>query len=393
MSRSIANRARSVLPSGIRRFFDIAASMKEVISLGIGEPDFVTPQPIIDAAKASLDRGETGYTSNAGLLELREIIAHMLNSQYGLDYTPSEVLVTVGVSEAMQLSMLALLNPGDEILIPEPCFVSYGPAASFAGAVVKYVSTSADNNFEVTAEDIERQISPRSKMLFLSYPSNPTGAVLRKETLQEIAELVIAHDLWVLSDEIYDLLTYGSVHETGHTCVASLDSLRERTILMNGFSKGYAMTGWRLGYLCAKEPVYDAAYKIHQYMIMSAPTMSQYGAIAALTECQDQVESMRLAYDRRRRTIVDGLRNAGLATFEPEGAFYCFPDIRSAGLESEEFAQRLVKEEQVAAVPGHVFGPSGEGFLRCSYATSHDKIEEAVRRITSFASRCRDEGQ
>jgi len=389
MGRSIASRARAVPPSGIRRFVDIAASMKEVISLGIGEPDFVTPQPIIEAAKASLDRGETGYTSNAGLPALRELIAEKLNGQYGLDYEPGNILMTVGVSEALQLSMLALLDPGDEVLIPEPCFVSYGPAAIFAGAQVKYIPTTAARNFEVSAEDIARRIGPQTRMLFLAYPSNPTGAVMRRETLEEIAELVLAHDLWVLSDEIYDQLIYGAVRDAGHTCVASLESLRDRTILLNGFSKGYAMTGWRLGYACAKEPVYSAMYKIHQYMIMSAPTMAQHGAIAALTVCDDAVEEMRQAYDRRRRTIVDGLRAAGLPTFEPEGAFYCFPDIRSTGLTSEDFAQRLISEERVAAVPGDAFGPSGAGFLRCSYATSLKKIEEAVRRIQAFVARCR----
>ncbi len=389
MSRSIAARARSVQPSGIRRFFEIAESMDDVISLGIGEPDFVTPQPVIEAAKASLARGQTGYTSNAGLLELRELIAAMLNRRYGLDYEADNILVTVGVSEALQLAMLALLDPADEILIPEPCFVSYAPAASFADAKVVHVPTSAARNFEVTAEDIARRITPRTKMLFLSYPSNPTGAVLRRETMEEIAELVVQHDLWVVSDEIYDLLIYGEAREAGHTCVAAIDGLRERTVLLNGFSKGYAMTGWRLGYACAKEPVYDAMYKIHQYMVMSAPTMSQYGAVAALTECDDDVERMRRAYEKRRRLIVDGLRGAGLPTFEPGGAFYCFPDIRSAGMTSEAFAQALISEERVAAVPGDVFGPSGAGFLRCSYATAYDKIEEAVRRIQSFVARLR----
>ena len=389
MARSVAARARAIPPSGIRRFFDIAASMDDVISLGIGEPDFVTPDPIIAAAKDSLARGKTGYTSNAGLYELRELIAAQLNGQYGLDYGVDDVLVTVGVSEAMQLALLALLDPGDEILIPEPCFVSYAPAAMIAGATVVHVPTSVETKFEVSAEAIAERITPRSKMLFLSYPSNPTGAVLRRETLHEIAELVLEHDLWVLSDEIYDLLSYGEARKAGHTCVAALESIRDRTILLNGFSKGYAMTGWRLGYACAKAPVYHAMYKIHQYMVMSAPTIAQYGAVAALTECEEQVEHMRRAYDRRRRTIVDGLRAAGLPTFEPEGAFYCFPDIRPTGLTSEEFAQQLITEEKVAAVPGHAFGPSGEGFLRCSYATAYAKIEEAVQRIGAFTARHR----
>ncbi len=389
MALTIAARAEAVPPSGIRRFFDIAASMDDVISLGIGEPDFVTPEPVMEAARESLARGKTGYTSNAGLLELRELIVDMLRLRYGLSYAPDNVLVTVGVSEALQLAMLALLDPGDEILIPEPCFVSYGPAASFAGAKVVHVPTAAATNFEVTAEDIAQRITPRTKMLFLSYPSNPTGAVLRPETLDEIASLVCAHDLWVLSDEIYDRLIYGEARAAGHACVAAAEGMQERTVLLNGFSKAYAMTGWRLGYACAMEPAYTAMYKVHQYMVMSAPTIAQYGAIAALTDCDEHVEAMRQAYDRRRRLIVDGLRSAGLPTFEPGGAFYCFPDIRSTGMSSESFAQALIREEKVAAVPGSAFGPSGDGFLRCSYATAYGKIQEAVRRIDSFVTRRR----
>jgi aminotransferase len=386
LENRLSERVRVVPPSGIRRFFEIAATMDNVISLGIGEPDFVTPQPIIDAAMASLEAGKTGYTSNAGLMELRECIAENIQQRYGVRYDPTcEILVTVGVSEALQLAMLALLDPGDEILIPEPCFVSYGPTAIFAGGSVIYVPTSVVHDFQVTAEDIARRLTPRSKVLFLSYPSNPTGAVLRRETLEEIAELVIAHDLLVLSDEIYDRLIYGAAHESGHVCLPSIEALRERTVLLGGFSKAYAMTGWRVGYVCAPEPIYRAMYKLHQYIIMSAPTMAQYGAIAGFEECEGDVEQMRRAYDRRRRTIVDGLRAAGLPTFEPEGAFYCFPDIRSTGLSSEDFAQHLLQEERVAVVPGDAFGPSGAGYVRCSYATALDKIEEAVEKITRFA--------
>ncbi len=387
LSTHLARRVLDVPPSGIRRFFEIAATMDEVISLGIGEPDFVTPQPIIDAAVASLRAGKTGYTSNAGLAELRQRIASGLARMYGVGYDPDQVLVTVGVSEALQLAMLALLEPGDEILIPEPCFVSYGPAAVFAGGRVVYVPTSASRSFEVTADDIARRITPRSKMLFLSYPSNPTGAVMRKETMEEIAELAVRHDLVVLSDEIYDRLTYGETHARGHVCVSAVGALKERAVLLGGFSKAHAMTGWRIGYACAPPDIYGAMYKVHQYMVMSAPTMSQYGAIAALDECDADVERMRLAYDRRRRTIVDGLRQAGLPTFEPEGAFYCFPDIRSTGLSSEAFAQELLEEEHVAVVPGDAFGPSGAGHVRCSYATSLGEIEEAVRRIARFVRR------
>ena len=361
--------------------------MDDVISLGIGQPDFVTPKGIIDAAIESLHAGKTGYTANAGLIELRERIAAHLAGLYAVRYDAKEVLITVGVSEALQLVMLALLDPGDEILIPEPCFVSYGPAAIFAGGKVVYVPTSAERDFEVTAEDIERYITPRTKMLFLSYPSNPTGAVMRRSTMEEIAELVIRNDLFLLSDEIYDQLTYGLAHREGHVCAASIEGLRERTILLGGFSKAYAMTGWRIGWACAPEWIYEAIHKLHQYVIMSAPTMAQYAAVAALESGANDVERMRQAYNRRRRSIVDGLRAAGLATFEPEGAFYCFPDIRSAGLSSEDFAQNLLTEESVAVVPGDAFGPSGAGFVRCSYATSMEKIEAAVERITRFAGR------
>ncbi len=390
----LSRRVQTVPPSGIRRFFEIAATMDDVISLGIGEPDFVSPRPIIDAAIAALEAGKTGYTSNAGLIELRERIAAELQRLYGVGYDPArEVLVTVGVSEALQLAMLALLDPGDEILIPEPCFVSYGPTAIFAGGKVVYVPTSVENDFQVTAEDIARRITPRTKVLFLAYPNNPTGAVLRRRTLEEIAEVVVEHDLLVLSDEIYDRLVYGEAYAQGHVCLPAIEALRERTVLLGGFSKNYAMTGWRLGYACAPEPIYKAMYKLHQYIIMSAPTPSQYGGVAALEACQDEVEAMRRAYDERRRAIVDGLRAAGLPTFEPEGAFYCFPDIRSTGLTSEDFAQQLLQEEHVAVVPGDAFGPSGAGYVRCSYATALDQIEEAVEKITRFARRYQQQQQ
>jgi aminotransferase len=386
----ISDRARSVPPSGIRRFFEIAATMEDVISLGIGEPDFVSPQPIIDAAVESLRKGQTGYTANAGTIELRERISAELARLYGVTYDPGgEILTTVGVSEAVQLAMLAILNPGDEILIPEPCFVSYGPTAIFAGGVVKYVPTSVETDFQVTAADLEPHIGPRTKLLFLGYPNNPTGAVLRRETVEEIADLVVRNDLLVLSDEIYDRLVYGSAFERGHVCVPSIGEMRERTVLLGGFSKDYAMTGWRIGYACAPPEILSAMYKLHQYIIMSAPTMAQAGAVAAIEACQEDVERMRLSYDRRRRFIVDGLRAAGLPTFEPEGAFYCFPDVRSTGLTSEEFAQGLLEEEHVACVPGDAFGPSGNGYLRCSYATSMDELSIAVERIAAFADRKR----
>ena len=390
LTARLSERARSVPPSGIRRFFEIAATMEDVISLGIGEPDFSSPEPVIEAAVQSLRAGRTGYTANAGLAALREGIAAELEGRYGVQYDPArEVIVTVGVSEAMQLAMLALLEEGDEILVPEPCFVSYGPTARFAGADVVYVPTSVEHEFQVTAEAIEERITDRTKLLFLGYPNNPTGAVLRRETLEEIADVVVKHDLLVLSDEIYDRLVYGEAHDRGHVCLPSIPALRERTVLLGGFSKGYAMTGWRIGYACAPNAIYQAMYKVHQYMVMSAPTMGQVGAVAALKEGQADVERMRRAYDERRRVLVDGLRAAGLPTFEPEGAFYAFPDVRSTGLSSEDFAQKLLEEEHVACVPGDAFGPSGAGYVRCSYATALDKVEEAVRRITRFAEKYR----
>jgi len=381
----LSERARQVPPSGIRRFFEIAATMDDVISLGIGEPDFVSPQPVMDAAKASLDEGRTGYTSNSGIKKLRHLIAEDIDERHGVSYDAEEqVLVTVGVSEAMQLAMLALLDPGDEILIPEPCFVSYGPTASFAGADVSYVPTSSENDFAVTAEAIAERVTPCTKALMLGYPNNPTGAVLALEEAERIAEVVVENDLLLISDEIYDRLIYGDARERGHVCLPSVEGLKERTVLLGGFSKNYAMTGWRIGYACAPRDVFDALYKLHQYIVMSAPTMGQVGAMAAIEESQDAVEEMRASYDERRRVIVEGLREAGLPTFEPEGAFYAFPDIRPTGLSSEEFAQQLLKEEHVACVPGDAFGPSGEGFVRCSYATGLDDIREAVERIGRF---------
>ncbi len=384
----LSEHVRETPPSGIRRFFDIAANMDDVISLGIGEPDFVSPPSAIQAGIDALEGGRTSYTSNAGMEELRQLIAKEYDERYGVSYDPdTEVLVTVGCSEAMQLAMQALLNPGDEVLIPEPCFVSYGPNAHFAGGEVTYVPTSVDNNFQVTAADIEPHLTDRSKVLFLGYPNNPTGAVLRRETLEEIAQLVIDYDLMVVSDEIYDRLIYGTARERGHVCVPSIDRLRERTVLLSGFSKNYAMTGWRLGFACAPAPILQGMHKVHQYMVMSAPSMAQEAAIAALRDGQEDVERMRQSYDERRRVIVEGLREAGLPTFEPEGAFYAFPDITSTGLSSEEFVRKLLEEEQVACVPGGAFGPSGEGYVRCSYATGLDDIKEALVRIQRFLSK------
>ncbi|WP_263835459.1 pyridoxal phosphate-dependent aminotransferase [Salinibacter sp.] len=384
----VSDRVRETPPSGIRRFFDIAATMDNVISLGIGEPDFDSPDAALEAGVDALENGRTSYTSNAGMEELRELIAADYEARYGLSYDPeSEIVATVGCSEAMQLAMQAFLEPGDEVLIPEPCFVSYGPSARFAGGEVVHVPTHVENDFQVTAADIEPHLSDRTKVLFLGYPNNPTGAVLRRDTLQEIAQLVVDNDLLVVSDEIYDQLIYGTAHDRGHVCVPTVEGLRERTVLLGGFSKNYAMTGWRIGFACAPKPLAQAMLKVHQYMIMSAPTMAQEGAIAALREAGGDVEKMRQSYDERRRTIVSGLNDAGLPTFEPEGAFYCFPDVTSTGMTSEAFAQRLLEEEKVACVPGTAFGPSGEGYVRCSYATGLDDITEALTRIDRFVSR------
>jgi len=377
----LSQRVQSVPPSGIRRFFDIAATMKDVISLGIGEPDFVTPDVIRQAGIRSIEEGYTAYTSNSGTLELREAVAAQLQRLYGVQYDPEdELLITVGVSEAMQNAMLALIDPGDEVIIPEPCFVAYGPSVMFAGGVPVYVSTRVEDNFQVTAETIEAAITPRTKGILIGYPNNPTGAVMSREHLLDVARIAEKHNLLVFSDEIYDRLVYG----TEHTCFAALPGMHERTVVMGGFSKAYAMTGWRLGYLAAPAEITGAVRKIHQYAIMSAPTVSQHAALAAVEHAEADVQRMVAEYDRRRRVIVDGFRSIGLPTFEPQGAFYAFPRIDHLGLTSEEFAERLLLEQQVAVVPGDAFGPSGTGFVRACYATSMDKIEDALDRIERF---------
>ena len=379
-SNRISTRIREVPPSGIRKFFDIVATMKDVISLGIGEPDFVTPEPIVEAGIASLRQGQTGYTSNSGVLELREALSDYLDGLYGVRYGPDEILITVGVSEAVMLAMMTLIEPGDEVIIPEPCYVAYGPSVTFAGGTPVYVPTSVETNFEVTAEAIERAITPRTKIIFIGYPNNPTGAVMSRERLLEVAEVAARHDLIVLSDEIYDRLVYG----VEHICFPALPGMQERSILLGGFSKDYAMTGWRLGYACGPAPIINGMRKMHQYVIMSAPTMAQMAAITAIREGQPFVEEMRQSYDERRRVIVEGLNTIGLPTFEPKGAFYCFPDVRPSGLTDEAFAEQLLAEHCVAVVPGSAFGPSGEGYVRCAYATSMTKIEDALTRIEDF---------
>jgi len=380
----VSERITTVPPSGIRRFFDIAATMEDVISLGIGEPDFDTPEPIVQAGIEALKQGETHYTSNSGLLELRRAIAEHLDRKYGQTYNPaSEILVTVGVSEALYLAFAATLDPGDEVIVPEPCFVAYAPEVVFAGGVPVMVPTMVENNFQVTAEAIAAAITPRTKALLIGYPNNPTGAVMSRERLNEIAAVVKQHDLLVISDEIYDRLVYG----VEHVCFPSLPGMYKRTVLLQGFSKAYAMTGWRIGYIAAPAEILDMMRKVHQYTIMSAPTVAQYAALAALREGEPYVQEMVAEYDRRRRLIVGGMNEIGLKCFEPQGAFYAFPSIEITGMDGNDFAERLLHEERVAVVPGRAFGEAGEGYVRCSYATAYEKIEEALERLQRFVRR------
>ncbi|MFN8559351.1 MAG: aminotransferase class I/II-fold pyridoxal phosphate-dependent enzyme [Dehalococcoidia bacterium] len=377
-----------VIPaSGIRRFFDIIASMDDVISLGIGEPDFVTPHHISSAGLRSIELGETHYTSNYGLRSLRDAISDMLDRRYGVVYDPaSELIVTTGVSEGLNIAFQALLDPGDEVLLPEPHYVAYPPNIILAGGRVVTVPTDDEHEFRVQVADLERALTPRTKALMLGYPANPTGAILDRADLWEIAEFVERNDLFVVADEIYDRLTYGS----DHVSFASMPGMRERTILLGGFSKAYAMTGWRLGWAAAPEDLLEAMMKVHQYVMMSAPTAAQYAALEALVSGEEDVRAMVAEYDRRRRVMVDGFNAIGLRCFEPRGAFYCFPDIRSTGLSDEEFSEALLYEERVAVIPGSGFGPSGRGHVRACYATSLPEIEEALARIGRFVARVRD---
>jgi len=377
----ISKRVRDISPSGIRRFFDILASLEGVISLGVGEPDFVTPWHIRESGIYSLEQGYTSYTSNYGLLELREEIARYLNGRYGLVYDPQkEILITVGVSEGLDLAMRAILDPGDEVIGHQPSYVSYMPCAMLAGGRFVPVPTYVENEFKVSADDIEKRVTPRTKVLMLGYPSNPTGGVMDRAGLKKVADVAQRHDLIVVSDEVYERLVYG----VEHTCVASLPGMQERTIHLGGFSKAYAMTGWRIGYAAAREAIIEAMMKIHQYTILCAPIMAQKAAIEALREGEPQVEAMVAEYDQRRRVMVEGLNSIGLACFEPRGAFYAFPSIKGTGLSSEDFAERLLIEGRVAVVPGDAFGECGEGYVRCCYATSMDEIEEALERMGRF---------
>ncbi len=384
MRKFTSNRVDSVPPSGIRRFFDIAATMKNVISLGIGEPDFVTPERILNAGTASLNRGETQYTSNSGILGLRQAVAAHLKKLYGVAYDPeTELLITVGVSEALYLALTAVLDPGDEVIVPQPCFVAYTPEVVFAGGAPVTIATSVENGFQVTASEIEAAITPRTKALLIGYPNNPTGAVITRERLIEIASLAEKYDLLVISDEIYDRLVYNF----DHVCFASLPNVRERTITLGGFSKDYAMTGWRIGYSAAPPEITAAMRKVHQYTIMSAPTTGQVAAMEALATGEEYVQKMVGEYNRRRQLIVGGLNTLGLDCFEPRGAFYAFPSVARSGMDENEFAERLLQEEQVAVVPGSAFGESGQGFARICYATAYEKIEEALNRLERFMRR------
>ena len=377
----LAPAAKEMRPSGIRKFFDLAADMPHCISLGVGEPDFKTPWAIRDAGIRSLEQGRTKYTANAGLKELRAEICRYLGRRMELPYQVENILVTVGGSEAIDLTIRALVQPGDEVIIPEPCFVCYEPITQLTGGVPVHIATRVEDGFRLTAEALHAAITPRTKLLILPYPNNPTGAVMSQQDLEEIADVLRGTDILVLSDEIYAELTYGLDR---HISIAALPDMWERTIVVNGFSKAYSMTGWRLGYAAAPAPIIRVMTKIHQSCIMSAPTTSQYAAIVALRGCDDEIEMMRDEYNRRRRYVVKALNEMGLTCFEPRGAFYVFPSIACSGLTSAEFCEMLLKEQEVAIIPGDAFGASGEGYARISYAYSVDHLETAMRRIRRF---------
>lgn len=373
---------KNIPPSGIRKFFDIAAEMEDAISLGVGEPDFVTPWHIRDAGIYSLEKGMTYYTANAGLKELRFEISRYLNRRFSLTYDAlSQVVVTVGGSEAIDLCIRALIEPGDEVLIPEPCFVCYRPITTLSGGVPVSIVTKAENDFRLTADELKSAITDKTKLLILPFPNNPTGAVMSKSDIEEIAEVLKDTDIIILADEIYAELTYG---DEKHFSIAQIPEMYKRTVLISGFSKTYAMTGWRLGYACGHPDIIAAMTKLHQFAIMSAPTTAQYAAIEALKNGDSDIEMMRNEYDMRRKTIVKGFNDMGLDCFEPRGAFYAFPSIQSTGMSSDEFCEKCLIEKKVAVIPGTAFGESGEGFIRCSYAYSIDSINEALNRIEAF---------
>ena len=387
MRDPLSKKVTGLAPSGIRKFFDLVSEMPEAISLGVGEPDFDTPWRIREEGIYALEQGKTFYTSNAGLKELKEEIGRYLRRKINVDYDPaSEIVVTVGGSEGIDIALRAMLDPGDEVLIPQPSYVSYLPCTVLADGKPIVIPLKQENEFKLTAEELEESITPRTKILVLPYPNNPTGAIMTKEDLEPVTKVVKEHDIFVLSDEIYSELTYG----TAHASIASLPGMKERTLVINGFSKGFAMTGWRLGYICGPRAIAEQMVKIHQYAIMCAPTNSQYAAVEALKNCESEVERMRVAYNQRRRYLVHEFRRMKLDCFEPFGAFYIFPNIKEFGMSSEAFATRFLEEEKVAVVPGSAFGECGEGFLRVSYAYFLEDLKEAIGRLGDFVGRLRN---
>ena len=389
MRNPLSDRTVALKPSGIRKFFDVVSEMPDAISLGVGEPDFDTPWHIRDVGIYSLEKGRTFYTSNSGLMELRSEICRYLKRKYDLSYNPKdEVLITVGGSEAIDIALRAMINPGEEVIIPQPSYVSYEPCAILANANPVIINLKNENEFRLTAAELEEAITDKTKVVIMPFPNNPTGAIMERKDLEAVAEVIIKHDLYVISDEIYAELTYS---DSGHVSIASIPGMLERTIVINGFSKSYAMTGWRLGYACGPKAILEQMTKIHQFAIMCAPTTSQYAAIEALRHGDDDVKEMCDAYNQRRRYLLHTFKQMGLPCFEPFGAFYVFPCIKEFGMSSDEFALRLLEEEKVAVVPGTAFGDSGEGFLRISYAYSIESLKEAIGRIESFIGRLREE--
>ncbi len=387
MRNPLSDQVVALKPSGIRKFFDIVSEMKDAISLGVGEPDFDTPWHIRDEGIYALERGRTFYTSNAGLKELRQEVCSYIKRKQGIEYAwDKEVVITVGGSEAIDIGLRAMINPGDEVIIPQPSYVSYEPCAILAGAKPVILNLKAENEFRLTARELEKAITEKTKVLILPFPNNPTGAIMEREDLEAIADVIIKHDIFVMSDEIYSELTY----KDRHVSIASLPGMQERTILINGFSKAYAMTGWRLGYACGPEAIIAQMTKIHQFAIMCAPTTSQYAAVEALKNGDADVEEMKLSYNQRRRFLLNAFREMGLECFEPFGAFYVFPCIKEFGMTSDEFANAFLEAEKVAAVPGTAFGDSGEGFLRISYAYSLDTLREAMTRLNRFVTKLRE---
>ena len=388
MTKSLSSKVINMKPSGIRKFFDIVSEMKDAISLGVGEPDFDTPWHIREEGIYSLEKGKTFYTSNAGLKELRQAISDNVKKKRNLEYNPNdEILVTVGGSEAIDIGLRAIINEGDEVIIPQPSYVSYEPCALLADAKPVIINLKGENNFRLQADELINAISDKTKVLILPYPNNPTGAIMEYEDLEKIAKIIIDNDIYVMSDEIYSELTY----KEKHVSIASLDNMKERTILIDGFSKAYAMTGWRLGYACAPKEIIKQMTKIHQFAIMCAPTSSQYAAISALKNGDKDIEMMRTSYNQRRRFLLNAFREMNLECFEPYGAFYVFPSIKEFNVTSEEFATRFLEEEHVAAIPGNAFGDSGEGYLRISYAYSIENLKEAISRLKRFVEKLRKE--